>query len=102
MHEHEVHNDPDPTTAAILLRLDRQTRAILYLRDEIRASQAAPPKWITANWKNLLIGALALASLIGRGDAQALLGMMLGYGAARAPVVVSTPSATAPAAPETP
>lgn len=104
MTEHEVHADepPDPSLHELAVQQRRTARALIALRDEIRASQSAPPRWLTANWKNLLIIVLAAASLIGRGDAQAVLGMLLGYGAAHAPTVVSPPSAPAPVAPETP
>lgn len=80
----------------------RLVRVTAALRDDVRAAQARPPRWLLSNWKNLLIIALAAASLIGRGDAQAVLGMLLGYGAAHAPTVVSPTPAPVPAAPETP
>lgn len=99
--ETEVHGDDVPVTLADIHRMQiRQTRAILALRDELRASQAVPPKWITSRWRDIVY-VLLLAAMAFQGDIKGALGYAIGS-IAGAPPVVSHPSAAPLPAPESP
>lgn len=95
--ETEVHGDDVPVTLADIHRTQiRQTRAIIALRDELRA----PPKWITSRWRDIVY-VLLLAAMAFQGDIKGALGYAIGS-IAGAPPVVSHPSAAPLPAPESP
>lgn len=103
--ETEVHADDDDTP---LTRRDVRdlARAMVLLRRDVaalREAQKQAPAWLS-RWvggpRELLLWVALAASLL-RGDVGSFAGLLTGWGAARAPAVVSTPVAPAPAAQET-
>lgn len=99
MNESEVHGDT-PTTDEVVIHLRRLTRAVLALRDEIRASQSVPPRWITSRWRDIVYILILLLMAFG-GDVKGALGYAVGS-LTGVPPVVSPVHAPAPVAPESP
>ncbi len=99
MNETEVHPD-DPHTDALSDRMRRLERAVLSLRDEFRASQSVPPRWITSRWRDIVYILILLLMAFG-GDVKGALGYAVGS-LTGVPPVVSPVHAPAPVAPESP